>query len=209
MERRGYLEELYKSRGFEVYEFTGKPGSGVADPTRPHVSFWGATDDLWIGPLWPRGRAERNGLSKATHETRFCEHGSGAKNFLNYMAPECSVSVQLADLYPCCAMTCRPIGNLGRESLTDIIDRCATHPVFRALNEGKPEKMGEYLGLTEEHGHARSQALGNHCLWCDEFFVQHAPELLEQKAVTARDGYELTIRGRRIARKQREATAVG
>jgi hypothetical protein len=30
--------------------------------------------------------------------------------------------------------------------------------------------------------------LGNHCLWCDEFFERHAPELLHHGAVTAREG---------------------
>jgi hypothetical protein len=117
------------------------------------------------------------------------------------MTPSCSVSIQLADLYPCCAMTCRPIGDLTAEPLISTLERCAKHPVFRALNEGRPEKMGEYLGITEEHGYTRSRELGNHCLWCDEFFIKHAPELLEQRSVTARGGYELTIRGNRLTRK--------
>ena len=49
---------------------------------------------------------------------------------------------------------------------------------FQAINEGRPEAMGESLGLSEAYGHERSRVLGNHCLWCDEFFERHAPELL-------------------------------
>lgn len=196
--RQPMLEELFRSRGFQVFEFTGN-GPGDVDLSRPHVSFWGATDDLWIGPLWPRGRAERNGLSKATTQHNFCGHGSGAKGFLDYRSPECSINIQLADAYPCCPLTCRPIGDLGREALIPMLDRLAAHPVYRALNEGRPEKMAEYLGLTEGYGFARSEALGNHCLWCDEFFTRHAPDLLAHGGRTERGAIDLTIRGRRLA----------
>jgi hypothetical protein len=46
--------------------------------------------------------------------------------------------------------------------------------------------MGEYLGIAEEQGVRRSRELGNHCLWCDEFFLVHAPELLVHGAQTER-----------------------
>jgi hypothetical protein len=88
-------------------------------------------------------------------------------------------------------MTCRPIGNLAAEPLIDILDRCARHPVYRALNEGRPEKMGEYLGISEEEGRRRTRALGNHCLWCDEFFTLHAPELLNRGGITERGRSDL------------------
>jgi MoaA/NifB/PqqE/SkfB family radical SAM enzyme len=52
-ERRGLLAELFESRGMvptEVIERDTRAGArGYA--------FWGATEDLWIGKLWPRGRA--------------------------------------------------------------------------------------------------------------------------------------------------------
>ena len=69
---------------------------------------------------------------------------------------------------------CRPIGDLLAEPLIAMLDRCARHPVYRALNEGRPEKMGEYLGIGEDVGIRRSRELGNHCLWCDEFFTARA-----------------------------------
>ena len=59
-----------------------------------------------------------------------------------------------------------------------IFDRCAREPVFQALNEGRPEAMGLSRGISEEEGYRRSAELGNHCLWCDEFFLRHAPDLL-------------------------------
>jgi Radical SAM superfamily len=182
--RRDYLTGLFASRGLAEVTVVG---GGVEAPAGPVYAFWGATEDLWIGPLWPRGRARRRGVSTATPADDFCARWSGAKGFLDYRGRGCEVSVQLADVYPCCPMTCRPIGDLRAEPLLAMLDRCAGHPVYRALNEGRPERMGEYLGLDEAYGRARSRALGNHCLWCDEFFTRHAPELLHPGAETARD----------------------
>ena len=89
----------------------------------------------------------------------------------------------------------RPLGSLVDEGLIAMLDRCAGHPVYRALNEGRPEAMGEYLGLSEEYGEQRSRELGNHCLWCDEFFTKHAPELLLAGAVTERGDSDLLTLG--------------
>jgi hypothetical protein len=135
-------------------------------------------------------------LSKAGPDDRFCADWSGAKGFLNYRELGCEVNVQLADVYPCCPMTCRPVGSLLNESLTAMLDRCAAHPVYRALNEGRPEAMGEHLGITREYAERRTRELGNHCLWCDEFFTKHAPELLLAGAVTERGESDLLTLGR-------------
>ncbi len=183
LERREYLTRLFAARGLVE---AGSVGRGAAAPRQRTYAFWGATEDMWIGPLWPRGRALQRGLSKATPADDFCARGSGAKHFLEYRGTGCEVNVQLSDVYPCCPMTCRPIGDLCVEPLLGMLDRCAAHPVYRALNEGRPEKMGEYLGIDEDEGRRRSQELGNHCLWCDEFFTKHAPELLQAGARTAR-----------------------
>jgi hypothetical protein len=192
LRRRGLLEKLFASHG--MTEATGiARGTGPAGSAAVQFAFWGATEDRWIGPLWPRGRARVNNLSKADHNHRFCADWSGAKNFLNYHDEGCEVNVQLADVYPCCPMTCRPIGSLLEESLVDMLDRCARHPVYRALNEGRPEAMGEYLGITEEQGFRRSRELGNHCLWCDEFFNLHAPDLLHLSGMTARGTVNLGV----------------
>lgn len=190
--RRNQLEELFRAHGL-------LPAGTLADTTgtdsgeaRPVVyAFWGATEDLWIGPLWPRGRARANRLSQAGPGTDFCGNWSGARGFLDYRAPGCEVNIQLADVYPCCPMTCRPIGSLLTEPLVAILDRCAQHPVFRALNDGCPERMGDSLGIGEAVGRERTHVLGNHCLWCDEFFLQHAPDLLHAGGMTARGAVDL------------------
>ena len=195
------LRDLFASRGVAQ-----APEGGLSDrpvgARPPLFNMWGANPDTWIGALWPRGRAYVNNLSKATPADNFCGNWSGAINFLNYDAAAgagCEISLQLAEVYPCCPMTCRPIGNLLEENLLDVLDRCREHPVYRALNEGRPEKMGEFMGIPEAHGVERTAALGNHCLWCDEFFTKHAPHLLEPGGRTARGNVELLINGRRAA----------
>ncbi|VTT99558.1 radical sam partial : Uncharacterized protein OS=Fibrisoma limi BUZ 3 GN=BN8_03264 PE=4 SV=1: Radical_SAM: Fer4_12 [Gemmataceae bacterium] len=195
--RRGLLEDLFRSRKLSPAE--GLAGDTAANAGRGTFAFWGAIEGTWIGPLWPRGRAMQKGLSKAGPEHRFCSDWSGAKGFLDYGQPGCEVNIQLADVYPCCPMTCRPIGSLLTESLVGMLDRCAAHPVYRALNEGRPEKMGEYLGLSEEYGEQRTRELGNHCLWCDEFFTAHAPELLVRGAATERGESDLLTLGVRAS----------
>jgi hypothetical protein len=197
LRRRDYLEDLFRSRGMVESGGIARGLAGLDNTRLPRVyAFWGATPDMWIGPLWPRGRARANNLSQAGPEHRFCADWSGARGFLDYRGTGCEVNVQLADVYPCCPMTCRPVGSLLEESLTDILDRCARHPVYRALNEGRPEAMGEYLGISEEEGARRSRELGNHCLWCDEFFTRHAPEVLHQGGMTARSLLALNLKGR-------------
>ena len=190
-QRRGYLEKLFDTFRLLPADRKSNEMHGESIGRQVEFAFWGATEDEWIGPLWPRGRAHQKSLSKATPNDRFCSNWSGAKGFLDYMEVGSEVNIQLADVYPCCPMTCRPIGNLARESLIDMLDRCRTHPVYRALNDGRPEAMGEYLGISEAHGFERSRALGNHCLWCDEFFTKHAPDLLEAGGITERGSVDL------------------
>ena len=188
LDRRDLLTRLFESRGMSEASNVGK---GARSRPERLYAFWGATEDLWIGPLWPRGRALSRRLTKATPADDFCARWSGAKNFLEYRGEGCEVNVQLADVYPCCPMTCRPIGDLLTEPLIAMLDRCAEHPVYRALNEGRPEKMGESLGISEAEGIRRTQALGNQCLWCDEFFTKHAPDLLHRGGMTERGGVDL------------------
>jgi organic radical activating enzyme len=196
LQRRDYLHRLLESRGMVEANSIAR-GTGEERRTdQPLVyAFWGALEGTWIGPLWPRGRAMRKKLSKAGPADRFCADWSGARGFLDYRGAGCEVNVQLADVYPCCPMTCRPLGSLLDEGLIAMLDRCAAHPVYRALNEGRPEAMGEYLGLSEEYGEQRSRELGNHCLWCDEFFTKHAPELLHRGARTERGEADLLTLG--------------
>ena len=193
--RREHLTRLLESRGMgEASSIARTAGAEIDTGRELTYAFWGATEDLWIGPLWPRGRARRLGLSKAKPEDDFCARWSGAKNFLDYRGEGCEVNIQLADVYPCCPMTCRPIGDLRAEPLLAMLDRCARHPVYRALNEGRPEKMGEERGISEAEALRRTRELGNQCLWCDEFFTKHAPELLHRGGMTERGDVDLLPR---------------
>lgn len=193
VQRRGYLQDLFGLFGMIPADRNSSNMHCTSDRERIEFAFWGATEDEWIGSLWPRGRAHQKGLSKSTADDRFCSNWSGAKGFLNYREASCEVNIQLSDVYPCCPMTCRPIGNLRNEKLIAILDRCGQHPVYRALNEGRPEAMGEHMGINEAYGFDRSRALGNHCLWCDEFFTKHASDLLERDGVTARNDRDLQL----------------
>lgn len=191
LQRRPMIEALFRSRGMLPATPDGEENSERCGKKSLRYAFWGATEDEWIGPLWPRGRAFQKGITKAGPEDRFCSLWSGAKHFLDYHEPDSEVNIQLADVYPCCPMTCYPLGNLLEEPLIAMLDRCQEHPVFRALNEGRPEAMGESLGISEFDGIQRSLALGNHCLWCDEFFTKHAPALLYQGGRTSRGSVDL------------------
>lgn len=157
--------------------------------TKPALTFsmWGANDDFWIGGNWARGRAiEKNTyLSSSTHN--FCAIPSGAKGFLGSelqpseafselqssealkdIAQE--IAIQLYNLYPCCPGTRMPLADLRYENLTEAIEKVTNHPMWQALNRGEPWQMGLYKGISEETAKERTEALGNICLWCDEFF---------------------------------------
>ena len=41
------------------------------------------------------------------------------------------------------------------------------------LNKGKPQEMGENLGIPKGHALKKIQELGDHCLLCDKFFLEH------------------------------------
>ena len=164
--RRGpYLEALLRSRGIVVAQ---EPGSAPRD-----YSVWGATPDSWVGKIWPRGRALETRSTHAGPDDDFCNRWSGAVNFLETNSQGSEVNIQLAAVYPCCPMTVRPLGDLRLEALETILDRCRSNPVYRALNRGRPEEMGVHLGISVEHARERTRALGNCCLWCDEFFTVH------------------------------------
>ncbi len=147
-------------------------------PQGPTFVFFGAQPELWIGELWPRGRAFANGLSNATYETNFCARWSGGKNFLNYGQAGSEVAIEPdGSVYPCCLKTKAPLGNLSEERLTDILDSLKGHPAFEAINAGDPEAMGLAFGHSREAYRAAShvtdpqgRTFANVCLGCDAFF---------------------------------------
>ena len=168
----------------------------------PFFLFFGAQPELWIGELWPRGRAWANGLSNATYKTNFCARWSGGKNFLNYGHAGSEVAIEPdGSVYPCCLKTKAPLGNLTEERLIDILDSLKGNPAFEAINAGDPEAMGETAGWSREDYRAAShmtdpkgRSVANVCLGCDAFFEKHlsaeiakirAQRLAQRVAVTA------------------------
>ena len=172
--RRGELEALFRSRGM------------LGDETDPLVTreaylkrgvasygFWGANEDFWIGGNWARGRSMQTGVWKKDGDHNFCAILSGARGFLGDTELPQEVSIQLWRINPCCPGTKDPLGDARVEAVSEVLQRVSEHPVFRALNQGDAFGMGRSMGIDENHGKGRSRALGNVCLWCDEFFDQH------------------------------------
>jgi hypothetical protein len=150
----------------------------------PSFLFFGAQPDLWIGELWPRGRAWANGLSNASYETNFCARWSGGRNFLNHGEAGSEVAIEPdGSVYPCCLKTGAALGKLTEERLTDILDSLKGHPAFEAINAGDPEAMGLASGWSREDYRAAShvtdpkgRAVANVCLGCDAYFKAHLAE---------------------------------
>ena len=154
------------------------------DPARgathagPTFLFFGAQPDLWIGELWPRGRAFANGLGNAGYETNFCARWSGGKNFLRMGRAGSEVAIEPdGSVYPCCLKTKAPLGSLVEERLEDILASVATLPALQAIDRGDPEAMGLHDGWSRETFRERSAAVdgagrrvANPCLGCDRYF---------------------------------------
>jgi hypothetical protein len=136
--------------------------------------YWGATEEMWLGGNWARGRALEKDIWKKDPEHNFCAILSGAIGFLegNDSVPQ-EISIQLWKINPCCPGTKDPLGDARSEKISAVLERVAVLPIFQALNEGNPYKMGESIGITEQYAKKRCGELKNVCLWCDEFFEQH------------------------------------
>ncbi|EAY24532.1 radical SAM protein [Microscilla marina] len=136
--------------------------------------YWGATDDMWLGGNWARGRAIKKGVWKKDPAHNFCTILSGARNFLGgYDDIPQEISIQLWQINPCCPGTKKALGDARHQKVADAMMQASQSPMWQKLNEGNPWQMGEHLGVSEAHAKARTQALKNVCLWCDEFFEQY------------------------------------
>jgi sulfatase maturation enzyme AslB (radical SAM superfamily) len=170
------LTRLFESQGMEHKPLAGE-NAGQASIEGKYFSFFGATEDAWIGPLWPRGRAQENELSKATLQDNFCNRWSGALNFLQYRYQGSEVSVEPnGNVYPCCIKTKAPIGNLLDEKLEAILERYIGDPVYEALSMGRPDRMGITHGWSVERFIEAStirlpsgKLYQNLCVGCDKF----------------------------------------
>lgn len=136
-------------------------------------AFWGATEDLWLGGNWARGRALVNGLAKLDPGHNFCNRWSGALGFLDDETDRQEVHIQLYRLYPCCPTTYYSLGDVRTHSVAELLDRYRNLEPFRALNLGDVHSLGAEKGLTREYISGRIRELGDVCLWCDEYFARH------------------------------------
>src|SRR5581483_1510684 len=170
------LTRIFESRGMKFVPLA--PGQSLRETSDGrYFHFFGATEDAWIGPLWPRGRAQQNELSTAGLKDNFCNRWSGALNFLQYKYNGSEVSIEPnGNVYPCCIKTKAPVGNLLEDKLEAILDRLAGNSVYEALSMGHPERMGIAHGWTVEKFIEKStirlpsgKVYQNFCMGCDAF----------------------------------------
>ncbi len=173
------LAELFESKGIN-----GDDKDPLVDKdnylhqTQLSWGYWGATEDMWLGGNWARGRAMEKDIWKRDPKHNFCAILSGARNFLGgYDDIPQEISIQLWKINPCCPGTRYPMGDARKEKVTDVLQRVSKIEVFRHLNEGSPWTMGEHLGVSKEEAMAETEKVENICLYCDRFFAQHMQEL--------------------------------
>ncbi|HEY7162798.1 MAG TPA: radical SAM protein, partial [Acidobacteriota bacterium] len=174
-ERKNALTQLFKSRGMSDDDTDPLiERETYLKKERISFGFWGATEDMWLGGNWARGRAIEKGIWKKDPSHNFCAILSGARGFLGGVEdiPQ-EVSIQLWKINPCCPGTLEPMGDARTEKVSDVLSRISTSEIFKRLNEGDPWKMGESIGISEDYAKSRTQQLQNICLWCDEFFKSH------------------------------------
>ena len=136
--------------------------------------YWGATEDMWLGGNWARGRAMQKNIWKRDPQHNFCSILSGGIGFLSGAEgiPQ-EISIQLWRINPCCPGTFKAMGDARREKVADVLARVAKSPVFQKIDQGDPLGMGESIGIARDFAQARAEDLQNVCLWCDEFFEKY------------------------------------
>lgn len=140
--------------------------------------YWGATEEMWLGGNWARGRAMEKNNWKRDPNHNFCSILSGARNFLGgYDDIPQEISIQLWKINPCCPGTLFPMGDARKENVTDVLNRVSKMEVFQKLNDGEPWLMGEHLGVSEDEARKKTEEVENICLYCDHFFASHLQEL--------------------------------
>lgn len=186
-----HLHGLFASRAM-VQMNEGEPVRKSETGQRGWYNMFGATEDAWIGKLWPRGRAWQNGLTTAGIEDNFCNAWSGGLGFLNHGQAGSEVSVEPdGKVYPCCLKTAAPLGDLMREKLTDMLDSLKAEPALQAINAGDPSAMGVAYGWEKDDFFDRTsapmpngKACTNLCLGCDAFFTEVLSPILKKSFET-------------------------
>ncbi len=171
-EHKQRLTQLFRSRGMS--DDNTDPlieKENYLKKDRISFGFWGATEDMWLGGNWARGRAMQKGVWKQDPMHNFCAILSGARGFLGGAEdiPQ-EISIQLWKINPCCPGTIEPMGDARTEKVSEVLLRVSKSKIFEQLNQGQPWKIGESVGITEEYAKNRNRELKNICLWCDEFF---------------------------------------
>lgn len=175
---RDRLEAMFRAAGMRP---AGTAAGGRKEAEEgPRFGFFGATEEAWIGKIWPRGRAWVNGLSRATLADDFCAAWSGGRGFLDHGFSGSEVAIEPSgDVYPCCMKTRLPLGNLVEEPLLDILDSLGGHPVYEAINAGRPARMGLAHGWDVDSFHRacrtttpKGDAYANLCIGCDRFHTE-------------------------------------
>ncbi len=177
------IRDLMASRGVAEVAIGGAKSKKLNMPEQaekradgPTFLFFGAQEDLWIGELWPRGRAWTNGLSNAGYETNFCARWSGGKNFLHLGQAGSEIAIEPdGSVYPCCLKTKAPLGKLTEERLEDILASVAMLPEIQAINRGDPEAMGRDRAAFRAMSSAvdgAGRTVENMCIGCDRYFEQ-------------------------------------
>ena len=165
--RENHLRDLFHKAGM-VHADQYQEGSNQVTFT-----MWGATEDLWLGGNWARGRALENNLYLNNPEHNFCEIWSGAKDFLNPESGRQEIHIQLATLYPCCPTTSIALGDARLKPIQELLTQASEEATWQVLNQGKIEELGSHRGLSKDYIQSRIHELGNVCLWCDEYFEKH------------------------------------
>jgi organic radical activating enzyme len=167
------LISLFASRGMNADEANPLIDKDHYINDQLSFGFWGATDDMWLGGNWARGRAMEKNNWKRDPEHNFCAILSGGKGFLGGTDLPQEISIQLWKINPCCPGTKLPMGDARTERVANVLERVSQSEIFQKINEGDPYGMGETVGVGREYAHARGKVLQNICLWCDEFFDRH------------------------------------
>lgn len=180
------LAELFDSRGVDGEEKDPLIDSDNYVLAKKTLSwgYWGATEDMWLGGNWARGRALEKKIWQQDPHHNFCSILSGARNFLGgYSDIPQEISIQLWKINPCCPGTKFPIADARTTRVADALQSIQNHPVFLALNRGEPWDMGEHLGISRAEAVVRTEQLQNICLYCDAFFEEHMTEFRSESFI--------------------------
>ncbi len=188
--RKDELAQLFESKGIQFAQ--GPTSSNIKGfNKREHYpntfGFFGATEDMWLGGNWARGRAMEHDIWKKDPNHNFCAIHSGAIGFLGSDKEEIvqELSIQLWKINPCCPGTHFPMGDARKEKVADVVQRASQNTVFKILNEGDPLKMGLHLGVSEADAARQNEKLQNICLYCDAFMKCHKDQIFDSNGVKA------------------------